>query len=201
MATLVTEVPVHLLVGDDAALLSDALIALVHELVGDGDRALMVEELTEESYRTDGGFDIARLVDAAQTAPFLTERRVVIGRHMARFSRAEDLAPLYGYLDDVLPSTSLVLVWERGENPRQDRLAALPKKLNESVRAAGRRGDRHRDSVGEAGRRLARRSARRRGGQTRPRRAPASPSASAKTAVASSVCCTCSKRRSVLPPP
>ncbi|HUP71582.1 MAG TPA: DNA polymerase III subunit delta [Acidimicrobiales bacterium] len=135
-ATATSDAPVHLLVGDDAALLSDALVALVHELVGDGDRAFMVEELTEDNYRTDAGFDIARLVDAAQTAPFLTDRRVVIGRHLARFSRAEDLAPLYGYLDDVLPTTSLVLVWERGESPKQDRLAALPKKLSESVRAA-----------------------------------------------------------------
>ena len=135
--SLLTEVPVHLLVGDDATLLSDALLALVHDLVGEGDRALMVEELTEETYRTDTAFDIARLVDAAQTAPFLTERRIVIGRHLARFSRAEELAALYGYLDDVLPTTSLVLVWERGESPRQDRLAAVPKKLGESVRAAG----------------------------------------------------------------
>ena len=94
-AIVATEAPVHLLVGDDAALLSDALIELVHQLVGDGDRAFMVEELTEESYRTEAGFDIARLVDAAQTAPFLTDRRVVIGRHLARFSRAEELAPLY----------------------------------------------------------------------------------------------------------
>ena len=136
-SALVTEAPVHLLVGDDAALLSDALLALIHELVGDGDRSLMVEELNEENYRTDSAFDIARLVDAAQTAPFLTERRVVIGRHMARFTRADELASLYGYLDDVLPTTSLVLVWERGESPRQDRLAPLPKKLGESVRAAG----------------------------------------------------------------
>ncbi|MEO8694293.1 MAG: DNA polymerase III subunit delta [Acidimicrobiales bacterium] len=136
-STVLTDAPVHLLVGDDAALLSDTLIELVHQLVGDGDRAFMVEELTEENYRSESGFDIARLVDAAQTSPFLTDRRVVIGRHLARFSRAEDLAPLYGYLDDVLPTTSLVLVWERGESPKQDRLAALPKKLSEAIRAAG----------------------------------------------------------------
>jgi DNA polymerase-3 subunit delta len=136
-STVLTDAPVHLLVGDDAALLSDALIELVHQLVGDGDRAFMVEELTEENYRSESGFDIARLVDAAQTAPFLTDRRVVVGRHLARFSRAEDLAPLYGYLDDVLPTTSLVLVWERGESPKQDRLAALPKKLSEAIRATG----------------------------------------------------------------
>jgi len=132
-----TDAPVHLLVGDDAALLSDALIALAHELVGDGDRALMVEELTEESYRTEGGFDIARLVDAAQTAPFLTDRRVVIGRHLARFSRAEDLAPILGYLDDVLPTTALVLVWERGESP-----SARPscRVAEEAQRSRARRG-------------------------------------------------------------
>ena len=128
---------VHLLTGDDPTLLSDALSTLVHDLVGTGDRSLMVEELTEDSYRTDSSFDLARLVDAAQTAPFLTERRIVVGRHLQRFTRAEELAPLYSYLDDVLPTTALVLVWERGENPRQDRSAPLPKKLNEAVKAAG----------------------------------------------------------------
>ena len=136
-AMTAVDATVHLLTGDDPTLLSDALSTLVHDLVGSGDRSLMVEELTEDNYRTDSSFDLARLVDAAQTAPFLTERRIVVGRHLTRFTRAEELAPLYSYLDDVLPTTALVLVWERGENPRQDRLPPLPKKLNEAVKAAG----------------------------------------------------------------
>ncbi len=127
----------YVVTGDDPTLVSTTLLDLVHQLVGDDDRSLMVEELTEESYRTEDGFDITRLVDAAQTPPFLTTRRVVVGRHVSRFGRAEELAPLIGYLGDPLPTTRLVLVWERGESPRQDRLPAVPKKLTEAVQTAG----------------------------------------------------------------
>ena len=117
--------------------MSEALISLNRELVGDGDRSLMVEELTEDSYLIDDVYDPARLVDAAQTPPFLTEHRVVIGRHLGRFAKADDLTPIVGYLSDPLPTTRLVLVWERGENPRQDRLPSVPKKLLDAVAGCG----------------------------------------------------------------
>lgn len=129
--------PVYLVTGDDTTLVSDAVITLVRELVGTGDRSLMVEELDEDSYRTDDGFDLARLLDAAQTPPFLTERRVVVSRHAGRFGKADEWAGFIAYLADPLPTTHVVLVWEKGESPRQDRLAALPKKLGEAIVACG----------------------------------------------------------------
>ena len=129
---------VRLLKGNDDTLLSKAVTEQVAALVGTGDASLMVEELTEEQYRMeDDSFAITRLVDGAQTPPFLTERRVVVGRHLGRFSKAADVEALIGYLESPLPSTDLVLVWERGISPKQDRMPAVPKTLTEALKAAG----------------------------------------------------------------
>ena len=124
--------------GNDDSLLSRGVSEQVASLVGTGDASLMVEELLEDHYRTDDdSFVINRLVDAAQTPPFLTERRVVVGRHMGRFSKGADVEPLVAYLQEPLPSTDLVLVWERGMSPKQDRMPNVPKGLTEALQAAG----------------------------------------------------------------
>lgn len=129
---------IRLLKGNDDTLLSRAVSENVAALVGTGDASLMVEELTEEQYRMeDDSFAITRLVDGAQTPPFLTERRVVVGRHLGRFSKAADVEALVAYLASPLPSTDLLLVWEKGISPRQDRMPAIPKALNEALSAAG----------------------------------------------------------------
>ena len=132
--------PVHLVKGSDEVLLGDAVTELVRALVGDGDRSLVVEELTVDAHAgpDDDGYDIAPVVDAAQTPPFLTDRRVVVVRHAGVFSTKDAVAPLVGYLDDPLPSTSLVLVWERDPRPqRQPKLPNVPKSLADAVTAAG----------------------------------------------------------------
>jgi DNA polymerase III delta subunit len=113
--------PVHLVRGDDPSLVRDAVRRLVDELVGDGDRSLVVDEHAGDDY------DLMALTDAAQTPPFLTERRVVVGRDLHRF-KADELAPLVQYLADPLPTTSLVLVWEVG---------AVPKSLLDAVKKSG----------------------------------------------------------------
>ena len=41
---------------------------------------------------------IVPLVDAAQTPPFLTDRRVVVGREIEMFTKAAQVAPLVDYL-------------------------------------------------------------------------------------------------------
>ena len=126
----------YLVRGDDDVLISRAVADVVDQLVGADDRTLMVEELTEANYRTDdGGYEIAPLIDAAQTPPFLTARRVVVGRHLGRFSKADELQPLARYLDDPLPTTSLVVVWEKG--PDLQRLGAIPKALTGLIDAHG----------------------------------------------------------------
>ena len=91
------------------------------QLVGDGDRTLMVDDFDSDDY------ELRAVVDAAQTPPFLTDRRVVVARGVGRF-KADDVAPLVAYLGDPLPSTDLVLVGGGGR---------LPKALTDAVKGAG----------------------------------------------------------------
>src|SRR5207237_562399 len=86
--------------------------ALVRELVGEEDPGLAVEELSGDDYQ------IAAVVEAAQTPPFLTARRVVVARDVGRFS-TDELRVLVEYLGDPLPTTSVVLVARGG--PRDGR--------------------------------------------------------------------------------
>ncbi|MGH1504998.1 MAG: DNA polymerase III subunit delta [Acidimicrobiales bacterium] len=128
---------VRLIKGDDPSLVSQAVQTALTELVGDADRTLMVEELTEANYAPDDAEpDLTALVTAAHTPPFLTERRVVVGRHLARFSRKEQVLGLVDYLDDPAPTTDLVLVWEKapGSNTK---MSAVPKALKDALKKVG----------------------------------------------------------------
>lgn len=102
---------VHFLVGDDESILRAAVSALVHTLVGDGDRSLMVDEHDHEDA------SIAAMVDAAQTPPFLTDTRVVVARDVGRFN-VDELRPLVEYLADPLDSTELVIEWGSERRPK-----------------------------------------------------------------------------------
>ena len=128
----------RLILGDDPVLVGEAVSKAVDELIGDGDRSLMLETLTEAEYRTeDGAFEPARLIDAARTPPFLTDRRVVVGRHASRWARPEQISAITELLGEPLDSTDLVIVWERGVDPRVERMPSLPKALKEAVEVAG----------------------------------------------------------------
>ncbi|HEX6420963.1 MAG TPA: DNA polymerase III subunit delta [Acidimicrobiales bacterium] len=119
--------PVHLVKGDDEVLLRDTVREVVHALTVDLDPDLAVEEVGRERFAPpDAEPSIVPLVDAAQTPPFLADRRVVVGRDLEMFTKAAQVAPLVDYLGDPLPTTSLVLVWAGGR---------LPKSLAEAVRA------------------------------------------------------------------
>jgi DNA polymerase-3 subunit delta len=123
------DAPVHLVRGDDDVILRDSVREVVHALVGDLDQGLAVEEVGRERFLPEGGdASIVPLVDAAQTPPFLTDRRVVVGRDVEMFTKADQVAPLVAYLDDPLPSTSLVLVWAGGR---------VPKSLLDAIKRAG----------------------------------------------------------------
>lgn len=95
--------PAYLITGDDESLVLSAIGDLLRKLVGDGDRTLMVDDFDGEEY------EVRAVVDAAQTPPFLTDKRVVVARGVGRFN-ADDVAPLLAYLGDPLPTTDLVLV-------------------------------------------------------------------------------------------
>jgi DNA polymerase-3 subunit delta len=113
---------VHLLTGDDEAIVRSAVTVLVDELVGEGDRSMMVDEFDGEEY------EVRSIVDAAQTPPFLTDKRVVIARGVSRFN-ADELAPLLQYLDNPLDTSDVVLVAGGG--------GRLSKKLADAVKAVG----------------------------------------------------------------
>lgn len=121
---------IHLIKGTDDVLREEALTRLVDELVGDGDRSLLVDEFEGAEY------ELSSAVDAAQTLPFLTERRIVVARHAARFSNADLQTPLLGYLTEPVSSTDLVLVWEKSPEPGS-KLSPVSPKLKKALAAAG----------------------------------------------------------------
>ncbi len=121
--------------GDDEVLTAQAVQAAVADLVGDGDRGLMVEEVTESNYDDGSELTLAPLITAAQTMPFLTERRVVVGRELSLFSKAATVLPLIELLAAPPDTSDLVLVWERGAGA--GRMTAVPKGLTEALRSAG----------------------------------------------------------------
>jgi DNA polymerase-3 subunit delta len=113
---------IHLLTGNDESLLRNAASDLVRDLVGEGDRSMMVDEFEGEEY------ELRLVVDAAQTPPFLTDKRVVVARTINRF-KADDLPALLDYLERPLDTTDLVLV---AGGPGQ-----LSRKLADAVKKAG----------------------------------------------------------------
>jgi DNA polymerase III subunit delta len=124
----VADAPVYLVRGDDPSLVRDRVAALLDELVGQADRSLMVEEVeVDAASAAERAAQLAAIVDAAQTPPFLTERRIVVGRGL-HHARAEELDGLTAAIDDLLPSTVLILVWEGG---------SVPKRLLDRLKAAG----------------------------------------------------------------
>ena len=110
----------HLITGDDESLILTAVGELVKQLVGDGDRTLMVDDFDGDEY------ELRSVVDAAQTAPFLTDTRIVVARGVGRFN-TDDVASLVAYLADPLPSTELVLLAGGGR---------MAKSLTDALKAA-----------------------------------------------------------------
>lgn len=121
--------------GDDETLMAQAIQATIKDLVGDGDRGLMVEEITEDQYDDGTELTMAPLITAAQTMPFLTDRRVIVGRHLSLFSKAATVLPLIELLAAPPETTDLVLVWEKGSTA--NRMPAVPKTLTEALKSAG----------------------------------------------------------------
>jgi DNA polymerase-3 subunit delta len=116
-----SETPIHLLNGDDGALLSEAMTKLVDTLVGDGDKTLLVADHSSDDYA------VEHVVDAARTLPFLTDRRIVVARGAERFT-ADELGPLVSYLDDPSPTSTIIVEWGGGR---------IPKKFADAVKACG----------------------------------------------------------------
>jgi DNA polymerase-3 subunit delta len=134
---VVPGIPVVLVRGADPVLVHDAVIAIDHALVDGAEREFCVEELGFDSLVNESGdIDVGRIVDAAHTPAFLSDRRVVVARGLGVLTRAEMVAPLVDYLADPLPTTSLVLVWDKPEGT-QRKTGAPPKSLATAVASAG----------------------------------------------------------------
>jgi DNA polymerase-3 subunit delta len=115
--------PVYLVKGDDAALVAQAVRGLIDDVVGDGDHALIVEEI--------GGvgdeLNVGAIVDACLTPPFLVDRRVIVVREAGRLLTA-DVPRLVEVIGDPLPTTVLVFVGGGG---------TVPAPLVKAITAAG----------------------------------------------------------------
>lgn len=111
--------------GDDVALVTEEVRKLVQELAGDDPMA--VEDLSGEDVQ------VAQIVDACLTPPFLGDRRVVVAREIGRF-RSEELEPLVQWLADPLPTTSLVLT--AGGGQVSQKLVNAVKKVGKVVDAS-----------------------------------------------------------------
>lgn len=114
----------HLVHGTDEPLVGQAVVELSRRLVGSGDRALLLADLTVDGDEV----TIGRVVAEAQTPPFLTDTRVVVARGMERVE-ADGLTLLQRYLDAPLDTTDLVLVHQ----------GRPTKRLLDLVKAAGGR--------------------------------------------------------------
>lgn len=126
-----------LLSSTDPSLLSHEVIESVNDFVGDEDRNSSLSTFSERDYLNESGQkDIGPLVDAAQTPPMLASKRVVVGRDLAFFGSAKvAFGPLLAYLDNPLPTTAMILVWEKG--PNTPTLPAVPTSLTRAVKDSG----------------------------------------------------------------
>ena len=131
--------PVIIVKGDDDVLLDEQVSRIVGAMVGEEDRSLVLDEFgIDDLALEEGGYSLTTVLDALETPPFLTERRVLLVRHAGVFSTKDAVAPLVAHLADQLPTNSLVLVWEKDPRPgRAARNSAVPKSLLDAVAAAG----------------------------------------------------------------
>ena len=158
---------VHVVRGDDPILRDEAFNRLVDELLGDDDRSLALEEATVPGRAAPGetgegseptGAEareqaVAATLNAAQSPPFMTERRVVVVRDAGNLVAA-DAEPLVAYLADPLETTELVLVLGGGRPPANLTKALKEVKANEVGPSSERTADVLKEHARDAGLKL-----------------------------------------------
>ncbi len=105
------DAPVHLVRGEDPVLVAQAARTLVEQLAGSLEHSLVVEE-----HGVGDDLDVAAVVDACTTPPFLVDRRIVVVRDAGRIGTAE-ASRLVAVLEHPLASVHLVLVSGGGTIP------------------------------------------------------------------------------------
>jgi DNA polymerase III subunit delta len=122
----------YLVKAGDPVLRSRAAQALVDELLDGEDRTLVVEEFAvpgkvragaeepSDAARADEGARVpvvAAIVNAAQSPPFMTSKRIVVVRDYEQLT-ADEAAPIAAILGDILESTVFVFVGGGGRAPK-----------------------------------------------------------------------------------
>lgn len=132
-------VPVVIVKGGDDVLLAEKVAQLIDDFVGEDDRSLVLDEFgIDDLALEDGGYSMATVLDALETPPFLSDRRVVVVRHAGVFSTKDAVAPLVAHLTDPLDTNTLLVVWEKDPRPNRSKAtSAVPKSLLDAVGAAG----------------------------------------------------------------
>ena len=143
---------VHLVRGDDPVLRDEVVSRVVGELLGSDDRTLALEEVavpgraapgeeTDEPGGAEGRVQVvAAALNAAQSPPFMTERRVVVLRDAGNLTTG-DAEPLVSYLGDPMDTTALVVVAGGGRLPANLTKALKSAKATEVGPGAERTGD------------------------------------------------------------
>ncbi len=106
--------PIVVVKGDDPTLVAQAARTVVHDLVGDADPGLVVEE---HGGASSDDLDVGALIDAVMTPAFLVDRRVVVVRDAGRITSAE-ATRIASALEHPLETSTLVLVAGGGTLPQ-----------------------------------------------------------------------------------
>jgi DNA polymerase-3 subunit delta len=120
----------HYVKGDDPSLREQTLERLVATLLAGDDRSLALEEVVipgragagegSDSDAPGGGegrkLAVAAALNAAQSPPFMTARRIVVLRDAGNLTAA-DAEPLIAYLEDPLETTELIFIAGAGRLP------------------------------------------------------------------------------------
>ncbi|HEY0712968.1 MAG TPA: hypothetical protein VGF45_09865, partial [Polyangia bacterium] len=95
--------PIYALVGEETYLIERCLEALKKAVVGDAAAREGSFNLDSFELKQAG---VATALDSARTMPMFAKRRLVIARGLGEL-KADDLAPLAGYIEDPNPTTCL----------------------------------------------------------------------------------------------
>lgn len=117
-----------LLKGSDPVLLEQGAVEAVTAVVGDADRAEVLEEFRGDEYELSA-------VALATTTVSMFGDRVVVARNLARFAAAES-ALLIDVVESLPDGVGLVLVWDKPVTAGS-RANPVPKKVADAVKAAG----------------------------------------------------------------
>jgi DNA polymerase-3 subunit delta len=120
----------YLISGDDASLISEALSKLLDTLCGED--FVPVEEHGAEG--TDESIDIAGVLDALATPPFLADKRIIVLRGAGRIDAAQ-AAQLVARVKEPIEANILVLVASGATANGPAR--AIPAALSKAVKASG----------------------------------------------------------------